>query len=46
MILPGEPPAHIGPEFLQDVRGHIDADLRAELGRRISGAPVVLVIRV
>ena len=46
MSLPGNLSADIGPEFLQDVRGHIDADLQAELLCRTAGAPVVLVIGV
>jgi hypothetical protein len=33
MSFPGKLPAYIGPEFLQDVRRHIDADLHAELLR-------------
>jgi hypothetical protein len=46
VMLPGEPPAHIRPEFLQDIRRHVDANLHAELCRRIGGVPVVRIVGV
>src|SRR5215471_17154968 len=36
----------VGPELLQNIPGHVDADLNAELRDRVVRGPVVRVIRI
>ena len=36
----------IGPEFLENIAGHIDAGLDAQLGNRVARGPIVRVVRV
>jgi hypothetical protein len=36
----------IGPEFLENIAGHIDAGLDAQPGNRVARGPIVRVVRV
>ena len=39
VVLAMKPSVEIRPEFLQDIGGHIDAELNAELGAGVAGGP-------
>lgn len=39
-----EPPLKIGPELFQDVRGHVDADLRSQFRHGVAGSSIAHVV--